>query len=94
MTFIVDEHQIPFFDELPPEARLASLDDFHFQGKRHTNMPFLCHSRMYDHWVLYRFKDSIPAGRLKFFVDLGLIYVLKPVPPCVTDYITNTYSNG
>lgn len=88
MTFIVDEHNIAYFDQLPPEARLATLDDFHWHRKRHSNMPFICHSRMYDHFVIYRFLDSIPAGRLKFFVDLGLIYVFKPVPQCVTDYLS------
>jgi hypothetical protein len=89
MAFIIDEHNFAYFTELPPEARLATLDDFHWHGKRHSNMPFICHSRMYNHFTIYRFRDSIPAGRLKFFVDLGMIYVFNPVPQCVTDYLSN-----
>ncbi len=86
MTFIIDEHNIAYFDELPPEAFPAILDDFHNQGIKHVNMPFICMSPSNKHYVIYRVHESLSSGRLKFFIDLGLVYVFKPVPQCVTDY--------
>lgn len=86
MAFIIDEHNIAYFDELPPEAFPATLDDFHNQGIRHVNMPFICMSPSSKHYVIYRVHESLSSGRLKFFIDLGLVYVFKPVPQCVTDY--------
>ena len=86
MAFIIDEHNIAYFDELPPEASPATLDDFHNQGIKHVNMPFICMSPSNKHYVIYRVHESLSSGRLKFFIDLGLVYVFKPVPQCVTDY--------
>lgn len=89
MAFIIDEHNIAYFNELPPEAFLASLDDFHRQGQKHLGMPFICQSPSNKHFVIYRVHESLSSGRLKFFIDLGLVYVFKPIPQCVTDYYSN-----
>lgn len=86
MAFRIDEYKIAYFDALPGGARPGSIDDFHTLRKKHTGMPFLCLSPSTGHYVLYRVTDSLTGGRLKFFIDLSLIFIFESVPDCVIDY--------
>lgn len=85
---IVDEDKIAYFKELPPEARPATLDDFHINGNPLIGRPFLCYSRLSKRYVVYRMTSNTRGGRLQFFIDLGHLFVFTTVPSSVHEYLT------
>lgn len=85
---IVDEDNIAYFEELPTEARPATLDDFHTNGNPLIGKPFLCYSRISKRYVLYRMTADTRGGRLQFFIDLGHLFVFTTIPPSVIKYLT------
>ncbi|HNQ82250.1 MAG TPA: hypothetical protein PKM34_01325 [Bacteroidales bacterium] len=89
MTFIVDEHRIAYFDSKPDCIRLALMEDFHTQGKKHLGMPLVCLSPSNGHYVIYRVTDSTRAGRLQFFIDLNLLFVFENIPESVLHYLND-----
>ena len=85
---IVDEDDIAYFEELPPEARPANLDDFHVNGSQLVGKPFLCYSRISKRYVVYRMTSDTRGGRLQFFIDLGHLFVFTTIPSSVLKYLT------
>jgi len=70
-----DKHGFLYYDQLPDNTRLATMDDFHHQGNKHIGMKFIIHGHYDKRYELYKVTENTTAGKLKSFIDNNMVYV-------------------
>lgn len=71
----VDHNGWKYFDELPAGYRVASLDDFHTEGKRKIGMEFLIRWVSRNYYQVCVVTDRLSAAWLNEFVIGNRVYV-------------------
>jgi hypothetical protein len=73
-----DKNGYPYFDQLPEEYRIATIDDFHKNGKLNIGMKFLI--RWIDNENYYEVrevKENLTGKYLKPHIDDNRVFVEK-----------------
>lgn len=75
---MISIHGFEYFDELPKTTRLATMDDFHKDGRLKVGMYFIVHQYSDGKYGLYEVHKTLTGKRLKPFIDHGRIFIFVP----------------
>jgi hypothetical protein len=70
-----DENGFQFYAIQPAGTRVATLDDFHVQGKRKMGMKFLIFGQYWKVYQVYVVTGGLTAAKLEKFVKEGRVFV-------------------
>ena len=77
MEFLNDEFGFRYLESLPENAREATLDDFHVQGKLIKGMQFLILGYHWPVYQLYEVTERLKAILLLPFIENHRVFVFK-----------------
>ncbi|MBE0663772.1 MAG: hypothetical protein IH597_15055 [Bacteroidales bacterium] len=63
-------------NQLPPGFRLATLSDFHFQGRPKAGMKFILKQSNNETYEEYKVRPTLTTEEIKPFIDTGRCWVL------------------
>ena len=64
-----------FYDQLPENFRLGTMEDFHIRGKKKIGMEYLIQRSDQKHFEIHYLKDDTRSIKLKPFFDWDMIFV-------------------
>jgi len=64
-----------YFDKLPDGFRLATMDDFHENGKKKLGMQYLIKRSNQDYYEVHHIKEYTRSQSLKPFLDHEMVFV-------------------
>lgn len=78
MEIQTDRNGFKYYDSLPPGWRKAELNDFFDRENRFVkNKPFLVFGSYLKNFECYRTTTRESFEKLKYWIDLGNVYVLE-----------------
>ena len=64
-----------YYEQLPVDYRLATLDDFHNNGKKKVGMEYLIQRADQSHFEIHYMRKETKAIVLKPFIDCDMVFV-------------------
>jgi hypothetical protein len=80
MEYLTDQNGLKYLEKLPGDAREASMDDFHVNGRKKTGMKFLIFGIHWPVYQLYEVTDSLTAKFLEPFISDHRVFVFTSEP--------------
>jgi hypothetical protein len=77
VEFLKDEFGFRYLELLPENAREATLDDFHVQGKLILGMQFLILGYHWPVYQLYEVTEKLTATFLLPFIEDHRLYIIN-----------------
>jgi hypothetical protein len=71
----MDENGFQFYAVQPAGTRVATLDDFHVQGKRKVGMKFLILGQYWKVYQVYMVTGGLTAAKLEEFMKDKRVFV-------------------
>lgn len=71
----IDKYGWEYYDKLPDGFRLATMDDFHIQGKKKIGLQYLIKRATQEHYEVHYIKEDTRSIRLKPFLDHEMVFV-------------------
>ena len=66
-----------FYDSLPKEFRLASIDDFHNHGKKRIGMTYIVQWNDQVRFSIREVNESLTGKKIIPFIKANKVFVLK-----------------
>lgn len=64
-----------YYEALPKGFRLATMDDFHFQGTKRVGMEYLIQRANQPHFEIHYLRQETKASVLQPFIDCDMVFV-------------------
>jgi hypothetical protein len=71
----IDCYGWKFYDHLPENFRLGTMEDFHIRGKKKIGMEYLIQRSDLKHFEIHYLNDETRSIKLKPFFDWDMIFV-------------------
>ena len=71
----IDRNGWKYYDRLPDNFRLGTMEDFHIKGKRKIGMEYLIQRADQPHFEIHYMTDETRSIKLKPFFDWDMIFV-------------------
>lgn len=72
-----DEFGFPYYDKLPDGYRLATLDDFHQNGKKKIGLEFLIKRIWTDRYDVYTLNDNHQGAWINQFIKDNRVFIKR-----------------
>jgi hypothetical protein len=70
-----DKYGWEYYDKLPEGFRLATMEDFHINGKKNVGMQYLIKRASQDHYEVHFIREHTRSISLKPFLDHEMVFV-------------------
>jgi hypothetical protein len=71
----IDRNGWKYYDRLPDNFRLGTMEDFHIKGKKKIGMEYLIQRADQPHFEIHYMTDETRSIKLKPFFDWDMIFV-------------------
>ena len=71
----IDRYGWKYYDRLPDNFRLGTIEDFHIQGTKRIGMQYLIQRADQQHFEIHYMTDETRSIKLKPFFDWDMIFV-------------------
>jgi hypothetical protein len=72
-----DKNWFRYYDKLPEGYRLATIDDFHFQGRKKIGLEFLIKWVEKEYYQICVMSENLTSLKIKQFIDDNRVFVKK-----------------
>jgi hypothetical protein len=76
MEYLTDRYGIKYLEELPENAREATLDDFHIKGRKKIGMEFFILGYHWPVYQLYLVTESLTGKFLETFIREHRVFII------------------
>ncbi len=73
----VDQNGWEHYDKLPVEYRLATINDFHFNGRKKFGLEFLVKWADKEYYQVCIVNENLKSAWLKQFIDENRVFIKK-----------------
>ena len=84
---LIDEYGFKYFEKLPQFARMATIDDFHSDGKKHIGMRFIIFSHIYTRFSIYKVTERLTARFLNPLIKINAVFVFTDMPDYLAEQL-------
>jgi len=71
----IDRNGWEYFEKLPEGYRVATLDDFHKNGRKMIGMEFLIKWVRKEYYQVCKVTETLTGANLKPFIEVGRVFV-------------------
>lgn len=75
MEPLIDPNGFPYFEKLPENFRVATIDDFHSKGLKKVGMQYLIKWVSKEYYEANTVRESLTAAYLKPFIADNRVFV-------------------
>ncbi len=73
----IDENGFRHYDKLPEDYRIATIDDFHFQGRKKIGLEFLIKWVEKEYYQICIMSENLTSLKIKQFINDNRVFVKK-----------------